>query len=211
MAALNHLVEELDCSQRPFHRPRVGRRAGRVLRGRGPVPVRERARGLLRAARRGVLQAGAGARLRRDGRAGHDGRRRRALRRQGSPCTSRRSWTRILSDAALAGRDRRGADSRRSDGCRPRTSPARCSGSSIGFSHRRARRRREWLRFLAAVRRRGGAGGAAAGSAGFSYKAPAVIINQWVPAAHHGDAIGDSARRMRDLLRRMGHDPSSTR
>ena len=33
-----------------------------------------------------------------------------------------------------------------------------------------------------------------------------MIINQWVPAAHRGDAIGDSARRVRDLLRKMGHD-----
>jgi glycosyltransferase involved in cell wall biosynthesis len=32
-----------------------------------------------------------------------------------------------------------------------------------------------------------------------------MIINQWVPAAHRGDAIGDSVRRMRDLLRGMGH------
>ncbi len=32
-----------------------------------------------------------------------------------------------------------------------------------------------------------------------------MIINQWVPAAHRGDAIGDSARRVRDLLRRLGH------
>jgi L-malate glycosyltransferase len=32
-----------------------------------------------------------------------------------------------------------------------------------------------------------------------------MIINQWVPAAHRGDAIGDSARRVRDLLRGMGH------
>jgi L-malate glycosyltransferase len=32
-----------------------------------------------------------------------------------------------------------------------------------------------------------------------------VIINQWVPAAHRGDAIGDSARRVRDILRRQGH------
>jgi glycosyltransferase involved in cell wall biosynthesis len=31
-----------------------------------------------------------------------------------------------------------------------------------------------------------------------------VIVNQWVPAAHAGDAIGDSARRVRDLLRAMG-------
>jgi len=33
-----------------------------------------------------------------------------------------------------------------------------------------------------------------------------MIINQWVPAAHTGDAIGDSARRVRDLLRAMGHE-----
>ncbi len=32
-----------------------------------------------------------------------------------------------------------------------------------------------------------------------------MIINQWVPAAHRGDAIGDSARRVRDLLREKGH------
>ena len=32
-----------------------------------------------------------------------------------------------------------------------------------------------------------------------------MIVNQWVPAAHKGDAIGDSARRMRGLLRHMGH------
>ncbi|MCU1385834.1 MAG: kanF 1 [Acidobacteria bacterium] len=33
-----------------------------------------------------------------------------------------------------------------------------------------------------------------------------MLINQWVPAAHQGDAIGDSARRVRDLLRTMGHE-----
>ena len=33
-----------------------------------------------------------------------------------------------------------------------------------------------------------------------------MIVNQWVPAAHKGDAIGDSARRVRALLRGMGHD-----
>ena len=32
-----------------------------------------------------------------------------------------------------------------------------------------------------------------------------MIVNQWVPAAHRGDAIGDSARRVRRLLREMGH------
>jgi glycosyltransferase involved in cell wall biosynthesis len=33
-----------------------------------------------------------------------------------------------------------------------------------------------------------------------------MVINQWVPAAHKGDAIGDSARTVRDLLRGMGHE-----
>src|SRR5436305_11396770 len=33
-----------------------------------------------------------------------------------------------------------------------------------------------------------------------------MIVNQWVPAAHKGDAIGDSARHVRDLLRGMGHE-----
>ena len=32
-----------------------------------------------------------------------------------------------------------------------------------------------------------------------------MIINQWVPAAHSGDAIGDSARRVRGMLRAAGH------
>ena len=33
-----------------------------------------------------------------------------------------------------------------------------------------------------------------------------MIVNQWVPAAHRGDAIGDSARKVRDLLRAAGHE-----
>jgi glycosyltransferase involved in cell wall biosynthesis len=33
-----------------------------------------------------------------------------------------------------------------------------------------------------------------------------VKIHQWVPAAHRGDAIGDSARTVRGMLRAMGHD-----
>ncbi len=32
-----------------------------------------------------------------------------------------------------------------------------------------------------------------------------MVVNQWVPAAHRGDAIGDSARRVRGLLRGLGH------
>jgi glycosyltransferase involved in cell wall biosynthesis len=33
-----------------------------------------------------------------------------------------------------------------------------------------------------------------------------MVLNQWVPAAHRGDAIGDSARRVRDLVRARGHE-----
>ena len=32
-----------------------------------------------------------------------------------------------------------------------------------------------------------------------------MVINQWVPAAHRGDAVGDSACRQRDALRALGH------
>jgi glycosyltransferase involved in cell wall biosynthesis len=32
-----------------------------------------------------------------------------------------------------------------------------------------------------------------------------MVVNQWVPAAHRGDAIGDSARAVRDRLRSLGH------
>src|SRR5436190_3430776 len=32
-----------------------------------------------------------------------------------------------------------------------------------------------------------------------------MIVNQWLPAAHRGDAIGDNARRIRSLLRALGY------
>lgn len=32
-----------------------------------------------------------------------------------------------------------------------------------------------------------------------------MIINQWLAAAHRGDAVGDNARVMRDLFRKWGH------
>lgn len=32
-----------------------------------------------------------------------------------------------------------------------------------------------------------------------------MIVNQWIPAAHRGDAVGDNARGLRALLRRLGH------
>ena len=38
-----------------------------------------------------------------------------------------------------------------------------------------------------------------------------MIINQWVPAAHRGDAIGDSARRVREhAARRAGTSRTSS-
>lgn len=33
-----------------------------------------------------------------------------------------------------------------------------------------------------------------------------MIVNQWLPAAHRGDAIGDHARSVRDLVRGWGHE-----
>jgi glycosyltransferase involved in cell wall biosynthesis len=33
-----------------------------------------------------------------------------------------------------------------------------------------------------------------------------VIVNQWVPSAHAGDAVGDHAGRVRDVLRAWGHE-----
>jgi glycosyltransferase involved in cell wall biosynthesis len=33
-----------------------------------------------------------------------------------------------------------------------------------------------------------------------------MIVNQWVPAAHRGDAVGDNARAIRDLFRSWGHE-----
>ena len=32
-----------------------------------------------------------------------------------------------------------------------------------------------------------------------------MIVNQWLPAAHRGDAVGDNARVVRDLIRERGH------
>ena len=33
-----------------------------------------------------------------------------------------------------------------------------------------------------------------------------MIVNQWLPAAHRGDAVGDNARMVRDLIRGWGHE-----
>ena len=31
-----------------------------------------------------------------------------------------------------------------------------------------------------------------------------MIVNQWIPAAHRGDAVGDNARTLREYFRRRG-------
>jgi L-malate glycosyltransferase len=33
-----------------------------------------------------------------------------------------------------------------------------------------------------------------------------VIVHQWIPAAHRGDAVGDHARRIREIFRGWGHE-----
>ena len=33
-----------------------------------------------------------------------------------------------------------------------------------------------------------------------------MIVNQWLPAAHRGDAVGDNARALRAMIRRHGHE-----
>ena len=135
LASLHQLVGRARRVARALRRPRLGRGAGRLLRHRRSVSVRQRARRLLRAARRGVLQAGAGARVRRDRRAVDDGRRRRAVRGQGS-AARRGADGRDRLERDAAGCRSSTASSPRSTGCGRRTSPARCSASSIGSSAR---------------------------------------------------------------------------
>ena len=86
------------------------RGADGLLRARRRVPVRQRARGLLRAARRVVPHGRAGARLRGHGGAGHDGRRRRPVHRQGSAARRRahrrrRRRSRSAGDRIVDGQD----------------------------------------------------------------------------------------------------------
>ena len=122
----------------------------------------------------------------------------------------------ILSDAAAAGRDRRRPARRPSSGCRRKD----FDGTLLGFvdeilASPRAAGAARRLRLLAAVRRRRRARGAPAvpavdlqGAAG----EPAVIVNQWVPAAHKGRR--DRRQRpahARPAARAWATSPSSTR
>src|SRR6185503_3315136 len=52
--------------------------------------------------------------------------------------------------------------------------------------------------------RRPAHGASGAGAGGPGGRAP-VRVDQWTPALHKGDAIGDSARLMRDAFRSWGH------
>ena len=95
---------------RAHHGSRLERRTDRVLRRGRPVPVGERARGLLCAARRGFPQADTGARLRCGGGAGDDGRRRASCTRQRTPDMSPQSWTRCCPAPRSSRRIVRGQD-----------------------------------------------------------------------------------------------------
>ena len=128
-------------ARRPLPRPRLGRRARRLLRGRRPVPLRQRARGVLRAADGGVPRRPAGRRLRGHGDPGDDGRRRRPLHRQGS---------------RARGGDRRRRDQRSRSRGADRRGAGRGAGAAAG-----PRLRRPGPRL-----RRAGAGDAAAAGAG---------------------------------------------
>ena len=63
LAMLQAMIGALGTPRRTLRRSRQQRGAGGLLRGGGPLPVRERARRLLRAARRGLPHARAGPRL----------------------------------------------------------------------------------------------------------------------------------------------------
>ena len=117
-----------------------------------------------------------------------------------------------FEDAVVAPR------TRRSIGCWRGISPERCSASSTQARAAAARPAPEVaVGLLGAVRPGRTARGACVSSGPRSIRRcqvrkpspepeSAMIINQWVPAAHRGDAIGDSARRVRDLLRGTGHE-----
>src|SRR5206468_4901012 len=180
-----------------------------ALRRRRCLSLRQRARGVLRPDRGGVLQTGAGDCVRSDGCPFDDGWRRCALRRQGSDARGG-AHRRGRVECLAAGRDcrRTAGRGRTAAGKGLRRNAARLRQPDPVVSSRR--RCTGGIRLLGAVRRRATARGTAAVPAGdLPGAAPgggAVIVNQWVPAAHRGDAIGDSARLVRTLLRAMGHE-----
>ena len=100
LAMLQSLIAKLGTPDVHFLGHVSERGADGALRRRRPVPLRQRARGLLRADHRGVPQAGAGAGLRRHRRARDHGRRRRALRHH-RRASSRAAHGRVLDDHRL--------------------------------------------------------------------------------------------------------------
>ena len=188
-----------------------------ALRRRRPVPLRERARRLLRAADRGVLQARAGRRVRARPRFPPPWTAAACSTRPGIRCTSRGSWRRSWTT-----RRSKKPSSRSQDAALARLRASDFAGTLLRFVERGRRARRRGRRpgglgLLAAVRPvrtpRGAApvpSGGLPGAAGGSVSRPSIdepmIVNQWVPAAHKGDAIGDSARKVRDMLRAAGHE-----
>ena len=255
LAMLQALIARLGTPDVHFLGHVTERGADRALRRRRPVPLRQRARGLLRPDHRGLLQAGPGARPRRHGCARDDGRRRRALRHH-DPFEIARLMEAVLDDHAARGGGRRvpgrRAGAAAGEGLRrhllrnvaallaagPRQAPEVAWDFWAQFEQ--FERLEELRQFRPALfralppppgtrpgTRRPALGGSGPDPAYWTTVQPSIlrhqmvpqrpdpgfpspdpgflIINQWVPAAHKGDAIGDSARVVRDMLRRRGH------
>ena len=140
LAMLHDFIARIGAADVHLLGPRDQRGADRLLRGGRRLPVRQRARGLLRAADGGVPHGRAGAGLRGHRRAGHDGRRRRPLPPQGSR-RDRRARRRRRHRPRGCASAWSPARTRRSTGCWPRTSAGCCSASSTRRCTRRRRAR----------------------------------------------------------------------
>ena len=132
--------------------------------------------------------------------------------RPGAPGADHRRTGRRARPARGAGLRRDAAALRRSD-ARDAEAPAPAGGVRLlGPGRMRPRssrrsRRTGHLHFWRCQRvgnREPGAGNRLRSDPDSRLPAPAMIVNQWVPAAHKGDAIGDSARRVRDPAARDG-------
>ena len=211
LAMLTSLVARLGHAGRALPRPRLERGAHGALRRRRSLPLRERARGLLRADHRGLYKrvpvlayAATAVPATMDGGGV-------LYETQGLRSRSRRLMEAVLERCRARGGRRRVAGRGAPAPARPRFLPARCCVSSIELLQSPPRQAPEvafdfWAQFeqferLEELRQFRPA----------LYRAlpderrALMVINQWVPAAHRGDAIGDSARRVRDMLRAAGH------
>ena len=109
------------------------------------------------------------------------------------------------------------------DRLKPRISPGRCCGTSTTCWRRRGAsiRRSHSISGIRSIRRRSTTRSRRTGRRRFwrcrrsrdrdPGSGQAMIVNQWVPAAHKGDAIGDSARRVRGAAARDGPPVRSLR